>query len=190
MIPILPNPHDGMSKEKFNTFTKMFTKEDGIDNRLCDEIIKYGQENVKPIENRHSWGYGVNNVEACFLPIDHSVHKELGKYWKEAIEFFNFDVSFIEPYEIKKYPTGSWFDRHIDNYHGNDIPVDRKISLSLQLTHGSEYTGGDVVVSYHTMSRNRVSLNFFPSYYPHHISKITSGTRWVLIAWAWGPYWK
>jgi hypothetical protein len=92
MIPILPNPHDGMSKEKFNTFTKMFTKEDGIDNRLCDEIIKYGQENVKPIENRHSWGYGVNNVEACFLPIDHSVHKELGKYWKEAIEFFNFDV--------------------------------------------------------------------------------------------------
>ena len=99
-------------------------------------------------------------------------------------------MSFVEPYKLQQYSVNDYFDTHIDNYHGLDFNEDRKLTLIVQLTPSSEYTGGSLYIAKHQMSREQGSAIIFPSFYPHRVEKVSSGVRWVLVAWGWGPYWQ
>jgi predicted 2-oxoglutarate/Fe(II)-dependent dioxygenase YbiX len=189
MIPNLANPHDSLSEDEFNRFVRVLTIEDAISDTLCRSIIEYGEKTVDQEANKHNRSFQ-KVVDNCWLPLNHEVHNALQPAWKSAMEFFKFDVEFVEPYDLKRYQTGGFFNRHIDNYHGNNVPVDRKISMTLQLSDETEYTGGQVVFGHHRVTKKRLSATFFPSFYPHYVDKIESGIRWSLIGWAWGPYWK
>lgn len=69
--------------------------------------------------------------------------------------------------------------------------VDRKLTMSVQLTDGEEYTGGELsIVGQEISSKKKGSVTVFSSNFPHAVKPITSGTRWSLIGWAWGPYWR
>ncbi len=190
MIPNLPNPHDQFTKDDItNGFSKLLVIENALSEDLCDEIIAYGEENAKPASNKHNHNFLIN-VSTCWLPLNHKVHEALQPIWQQAIDFYQFDISFIEPYELKKYNTGGYYSRHIDNYHGMNIPVDRKLSISLQLNGEEHYEGGDLKLMYKAASKKKGAITFFPSFYPHGVEKVTKGTRWVMIGWAWGPYWR
>lgn len=190
MIPNRPNPHDQFTKEEITTqFSKVFTVGNVITNEMAAELLDFGEQNVVSASNKHNHNFSIK-VDTCWLPLDHPVHEMLQDAWKQAIDFFGFDITFIEPYELKKYPIGGHYSRHIDNYHGLNIPNDRKLSMSLQLSNEEEYEGGDLVIMYKTASKKRLSMTFFPSFYPHGVQPVTKGTRWVMIGWGWGPYWK
>ena len=63
--------------------------------------------------------------------------------------------------------------------------------MSVQLTDRSEYTGGELLVLGRDIcAKSKGSVTIFPSIFSHEVKPITSGTRWSLISWAWGPYWK
>ena len=188
MLPQKPNPHDLLNSTEFNTFSKTFTV-DILTPEQCQTVIDYGLTHATPEANKHNRQFS-KNLKNCFLPLDHELHQWLAPAWKEAMDFFNFAVEFIEPYDLKFYNTGGLFSRHIDNYHGINIPVDRKISMSLQLSPDTEYQGGDLVVGHKSAGRRQGSATFFPSFYPHHVTELTQGTRWAVIGWAWGPYWR
>jgi hypothetical protein len=189
MIPNLSNPHDSLTAAELGTFKRFLVKENALTSEECDELVSYGADKVVPAANKHDKAFLIS-VDHHFLPLNHTLHLKLEKLWEEAIDFFKFDVTFIEPYELKRYPTGGFFSRHIDNYHGLNLQVDRKISMSIQLTDPSEYDGGDLVLSYIKLPKEKGTMIFFPSFYPHHVEKITRGNRWSVISWAWGPYWK
>ena len=163
MIPNRNNPHNAFTRDEIATgFRKILTLENVLSKEQCETLMQYGEENVVPADNKHS----------------------------KAFEFFNFDIEFIEPYELKKYPIGGFYSKHIDNYHGMSIPVDRKISMILQLSNEADYAGGDVQLMFIKVPKKRGSMTFFPSFYPHEVQPVLRGTRWSMVSWAWGPYWK
>ena len=190
MIPNKPNPHNQFTRAEITDgFSKVFTVENAISEETAADLLSFGAANVTPANNKHNHSFSIQ-VDTCFLPLDHPVHTELQSAWEQAINFYNFDIEFIEPYEIKHYPLGGHYSRHIDNYHGMSIPTDRKISMTLQLSDDTDYTGGNLTIVMKRAPRKRLSMTFFPSFYPHGVDAVTQGSRWVLIGWAWGPYWR
>ena len=169
---------------------RVFVKENIITNDMCAELIEFGNNSVQKSINKYPESFGIS-FHSCLVPVDHKVHDMLQPVWQEAIEHFKFDISFVEPYELKRYTSDDFFGRHIDNYYSLTEDVDRKLTMSVQLTDSIDYTGGKLTIVNNTIaSKSKGSVTIFPSNFPHEVSKITSGVRWSLIGWAWGPYWK
>lgn len=189
MIPILDNPHDKLTPEEISAFARYYTIENAVSDEICNELIALGQQTVEPAAKKHTY-QNIMMLDHCFLPKEHHIHNILSPLWEMAVKKFDFDIEFIEPYKIQTYTEGGYFGRHIDNYHGLNLNVDRKLSLTLQLSNSSDYEGGGFVCGQHKITRSKGSVTFFPSFYPHLVEKVTQGQRWCLIGWAWGPYWK
>lgn len=182
-------PNQSKPEIKFDFSKKIFIKEGVLDHALCDRLVQYGENNVTKGVNKYPRMFSIS-FHSCLLPIDAEAHFALQDSWKEAIDFLKFDIDFIEPYELKRYTPNDFFGKHVDNYYSLTEDVDRKITMSVQLTHSDEYTDGELVVFDTKFKSTKGSVICFPSYFPHGVEKVTSGTRWSLIGWAWGPYWK
>jgi PKHD-type hydroxylase len=66
----------------------------------------------------------------------------------------------------------------------------RKISMSIQLTDGSQYDGGDIEIHGPPLTvapRSIGSVVVFPSYALHRVTTVTRGVRHSLVVWAAGP---
>ena len=72
--------------------------------------------------------------------------------------------------------------------------MDRKLSVTVQLSSPDEYEGGDFsfseVESPDERSREKGTVLIFPSYLQHAVSPVTRGTRRSLVAWFEGPQWQ
>mgnify|MGYP003342656356 FL=1 len=132
-IPNLSKPDINWDIDK-----RIFVKENVIDNELCDEIISFGNSNVIKGVNKYSNVFDIS-FHSCLLPLNHKVHTTLQDFYKESNSFFNFDISFIEPYELKRYTANDFFGKHIDNYYSLTVNLDRKLTISIQLSNDDEY---------------------------------------------------
>ena len=180
MIPNLEKP-----SISFNLKQKIFTKESVLDPDMCDKIIRFGNENIQKSINKYPDMFGIS-FHSCLLPLNHESHIMLQDAWDKAIKYLDISADFVEPYELKRYTPDDFFGRHPDNYFCNKDRIDRKITMSIQLTDDNDYTGGDLLVLGETNTKKRGSVVAFPSYFPHEVKPINSGTRWSLISWAWG----
>ena len=168
---------------------RVFVKENVIPKDLCTEIINFGDENVRVGVNKYSQLFQVS-FHCCLLPLDHKVHNVLQDTWKEAIENVDTSVNFVEPYELKRYTKDDFFGRHVDNYSSLSTPIDRKLTMSVQLSNNNDYEGGEIVILGQKYKLTQGSVIYFPTYFNHWVEPITNGTRWSLIGWAWGPEWR
>ena len=109
--------------------------------------------------------------------------------------FFRFDLSGLASFQYALYggQDGGHFDWHKD--YGRD-PSDparepRKLTLSLQLSNGTDYEGCDLQVragnQIDTAPRARGSLVAFPANVLHQVTPIRTGRRKALVIWAVGP---
>ena len=181
-IPLLSKPeiHWALSK-------KIIILDNVLDSDVCDRLIEFGEKNVIQGVNKYPRQFQIK-FHSCLLPLDTEVHNLLQPAWEKAIEQLQFDISFIEPYELKKYVAGNFFGKHIDNYYSITENLDRKITFSIQLNEG--YDGGKMYVANQEVTVNKGSAIIFPSNFLHEVRPVLSGTRWSLIGWAWGPYWR
>jgi PKHD-type hydroxylase len=80
----------------------------------------------------------------------------------------------------------------MDNVPNDNVP--RKLSMVLQLSHPSEYEGGDLELMTgnvpHICKKEKGLLYAFPSYILHRVTPITNGTRRTLVVWTSGPRFK
>lgn len=165
----------------------LYEFENVIDDTIADELMKYAVDS--PYWHRR--GAKSINVKAQFsttLMIDknHKIYEILDMLWKNFIEEHNYDIEFVEYYEIKGYGTGDFFDMHVD-VHGNvEQILDRKLNMIVQLSDENDYDGGNLVVRSQAASRKRGTAIIFPSSYGHYVTEITRGTRFCLIGHAWG----
>lgn len=168
---------------------RIFIKENCISTEMCDEIIKQSDPQVQRGISKYPGVFEVS-FDACLLPLEHEVHSHLNEVWNELSDFFKIDIDFVEPYEYKRYTTEDFFGKHVDNYYSLTTSLDRKITMSIQLSSSDEFEGGELDVLGKKIKSSKGSIVCFPSFFPHAVSKITSGIRRSLIGWAWGPYWK
>ena len=107
---------------------------------------------------------------------------------------FGFDgMKITEPAQFTHYPTGGFYEWHMDNdVMGKHQPPIRKISMTLLLSPESEFEGGELEF----MNKGKkVRLKqgqamFFASWLQHRVKPVTRGERKSLVMWFGGPSFK
>jgi PKHD-type hydroxylase len=120
------------------------------------------------------------------------------RVWAAAQEcnrlFFCVDVGGVESeLQLARYDATDqgFYGWHTD-FAGNR-PL-RKLSISIQLSNGEDYEGGDLELMYDKqplgLDRTRGAFIVFPSFMVHRVTPVTRGTRWSLVAWIGGRRWR
>jgi PKHD-type hydroxylase len=107
---------------------------------------------------------------------------------------YQFDLrGFSENFQYTIYhgKEGGHYDWHVDQ---GPLKLQRKLSISVQLTDPSQYDGCDLQFQagnhIETAPRTRGSVIAFPSYVLHRVTPCTRGTRKAIVAWTTGPRFK
>ena len=124
------------------------------------------------------------------------VQKLLWEYIVEANKkTFHVDVINQSEIQFTEYRSdeGGKYDWHHDVNWNAQEGLDRKLSISIQLSDKTDYEGGDFEFEEIKSSMDFKAIGtiiIFPSYLRHRVTKVTSGTRRSLVAWFYGPNWK
>ena len=134
--------------------------------------------------------YHVRKAKVKWMP------PSMGNMWlydklEQAIQNLNkmyrFDLYGFEMLQVSTYADGGHFDWHIDMGGKNEST--RKLSISVQLTDVTEYTGGDLefIGNVGKIHKTVGSLIAFPSFLAHRVTPVVTGTRISLVGWIHGP---
>ena len=190
--------------------------------KFCDEVIAYAnqQKEVIALTGGYEKKKKLNKEEIKNLQRkrksdlvwlnDTWIYKEIHPYVQQAnIQAgWNFDWNFSESCQFTKYKHNQYYDWHCDSWekpynkknkndpnHGKI----RKLSMTCQLSDGSEYQGGELEFDFRNYdppmrdeAKHKVqckeilpkgSINVFPSFVWHRVKPVTSGTRYSLVVW-------
>jgi len=194
--------------------------------KFCDDVIKYGLQHKEDLAITGGYGRDRNlkekplkeeevidlkrkrNSNIVWLN-DKWIYKEIHPYIHEANKLagWNYDWNFSESCQFTKYKLNQYYDWHCDSW---DVPYNkpedpnthgkiRKLSVTCQLTDGSEYTGGELQFDCrnydpHMRDEDKHVLNVkeilpkgsivvFPSFVWHRVQPVTKGTRYSLVVW-------
>jgi PKHD-type hydroxylase len=188
--------------------------------KICDDIIKYGlsKSESMALTGNYSFNKKLNKDEIKNIQRKRKsdlvwlnekwIYKELHPYIDKANKDagWNFQWDFSEPLQFTKYKLNQYYDWHCDSW---DKPYSRqnkfengkirKLSMTCQLTDGSEYEGGELEFdfrNYEPHMREEVkhlrqakeilpkgSIIVFPSFVWHRVKPVTKGVRYSLVMW-------
>jgi len=187
--------------------------------KFCDDVIAYANAQKEEMARTGSYDKKkLNNEEIKNLQRkrksdlvwlnDTWIYRELHPYVHEANRNagWNFDWERSESCQFTKYKLNQYYDWHCDSW---DKPYDkpntpdhgkiRKLSMTCQLTDGSEYTGGELEFDFRNYDPHmrdesqhlkrakeilpKGSIIVFPSFVWHRVKPVTSGTRYSLVVW-------
>jgi PKHD-type hydroxylase len=112
-------------------------------------------------------------------------------------KYFKYELNKFEPFQFTSYASDrqEFYGRHMDCSFGiNDASTSRKLSVTVQLSDGADYEGGDLV--FHPGSepefapKKKGMIILFPSFIIHEVTPVTAGHRYSLVTWAHGPHFK
>lgn len=78
------------------------------------------------------------------------------------------------------------YGRHVD-IGFNDIISCRKLSISVLLSDPDTYEGGDLILRTIVAPKERGNACVFASFTEHEVTPVTSGERYSLVLWVYGP---
>ena len=196
-----------------------------LTSRFCDEVIKYALEKKDTMAITGGYGRERNldkkpldkdevrnlkykrNSDLVWLN-DAWIYKEIHPLVHQANKNagWNFEWDFSEPCQFTKYKLNQYYDWHCDSwdkiYDAPNTPSHgkiRKLSMTCQLTDGSEYSGGELEFDFrqyepphrdesiHLRKATEIlpkgSIIIFPSFLWHRVKPVTRGTRYSLVVW-------
>ena len=197
-----------------------------IPSRICDDIIKHGLSQAETMARTGDYGdkelskdqikdmKRKRNSDLVWLN-DTWIYKEIHPYLIDANKNagWNFQWDRSEACQFTKYKLNQYYDWHCDSwnkpYDKPDTPEHgkiRKLSMTCQLTDGSEYKGGELEFDFrnydphmrdeskHLVKVKEIlpkgSIVVFPSHVWHRVKPVTSGTRYSLVVWSIGDPFK
>jgi hypothetical protein len=119
------------------------------------------------------------DLEWPFAKIGRAAAK--GNVWNFALSGFGYAM------RIQRYRRGGFTGQHIDfEYETGDSS---KLTAMVPLVPREQWTGGRIKIGNHALSPSpdQGDCLFFPSFYPHWVTRIEKGTRIILTAWIVGP---
>jgi PKHD-type hydroxylase len=200
-----------------------------LSNKFCDEVIKYalmhkdklavtGDFKNKKVEelNKKELNLLKNKRNSDIVWLDDNwIYKEIHPYIHIANEKagWNFQWNYSESCQFTKYKINQYYNWHCDSWNEpysdindkNTYKKIRKLSVTCQLSDGSEYKGGELefdTKDYEPDKRKekqsvirakeilpKGSIIVFPSFVWHRVKPVTEGTRYSLVMWNLGnPY--
>ena len=194
--------------------------------KFCDDVIAYANSQEEVMAR--TGGYNkeklnkdeVKNMQrkrkSDLVWLDDTwIYKELHPYVHMANKNagWNFDWERSESCQFTKYKHNQYYDWHSDSWHKPyDRPGNpehgkiRKLSMTCQLTDGSEYTGGELEFDFRNYDPHmrdesqhlrrakeilpKGSIIVFPSFVWHRVKPVTAGTRYSLVVWHLGEPFK
>lgn len=130
------------------------------------------------------------------LPIHNNITEMLWYFAREANKnAFGFNIDTLSDIQYTKYNAteNGHYDWHYDTFWANPTAYDRKLSIVVQLSDPTEYTGGDfeIDVQLPQPSADEIKIRgtviVFPSFFLHRVTPVTAGTRCSLVSWIQGP---
>lgn len=108
---------------------------------------------------------------------------------------FGFDIDYVSDIQYTTYRSenSGRYDWHHDTFWCSPLAYDRKVSVVMQLTAGSDYTGGEFEFDPQYPApdaekmRQRGTVFVFPSFISHRVTPVTAGIRKSLVSWVEGP---
>jgi len=185
--PVSPDPTNwywfdgGFTDEEITRIERMsssFNLESATvsDQGIVNEVMRKSTVGWIPFDDKYKWIY---EKLARMISEANDVlwHFELGEL-KEQIQYTEY------------YEDGGHYDFHLD-VGGGDPLNQRKISITVQLSDGSEYEGGDFQmlrggIEPETLPKKKGAVIVFPSYILHRVTPVTAGTRKSLVLWIGG----
>lgn len=137
------------------------------------------------LEKQHQWLYD------AVLEYVFAANKQ---HWR-------FNIAACEAMQYTTYEAGQFYGWHVDQ-HSDPYPdgafqgMTRKLSITVQLSDGENYDGGDFEIrdycDYDSVQkidgiRPRGSVLVFPSFLMHRVTPVTRGVRRSLVCWIVGP---
>ena len=179
------------------TTTPLFTPDQ------CRQVIECGrrQKPQKAQVGMNKPGGGLDTKKRV-TTISWIPFKEMPEMYDQVNEFiqkanrnhFGFeDVHVTEPAQFTEYPEGGFYDWHMDNdVNMQHEPPVRKISMTLLLSHESQFEGGDLELM---AKGKRAKLTqgqaiIFASFLNHRVAPVTRGVRQSLVMWFGGTPFK
>ena len=191
--------------------------------KVCDDIMDYAQrlksvkaeigaeekarkENKQLTEEEKLNVQKKRNSDLVWLD-EQWIYKEIHPYVHEANEKagWNFDWDWSESCQFTKYKKGQYYDWHCDGWdkpyekQGPEHGKIRKLSMTCQLTDGSEYEGGELEFDFRNYEPHmreeakhlrrakeilpKGSIIVFPSFVWHRVKPVTKGVRYSLVMW-------
>jgi PKHD-type hydroxylase len=173
---------------------------------------------VRNIENRYELEEGIiikNSGGEPFMDntyrsskIAFVKEKDFPKIWKKATDYYlaankaayGFNLVGIESCQYGVYDSVSkdFYNEHADTLFPGTNMVDRKISMTIQLSDPGDYEGGDLLfnaaqsgimedLEYRQALKKKGSIITFPSFFLHSVTPVTKGVRKSLVFWVEGP---
>ena len=195
--------------------------------KFCDDVIQYANSKKETMAITGGYGRERNlkdkplnkdeirdlkkkrNSDLVWLS-EQWIYKEIQPYVNIANKNagWNFEWDWSESCQFTKYKLNQYYDWHSDPWHKpynrkDKNAVDhgkvRKLSMTCQLTDGSEYTGGELEFDFRNYDPNmrdeskhirqvkeilpKGSIVIFPSHLWHRVKPVTRGTRYSLVVW-------
>ena len=189
--------------------------------KFCDDVIAYANSQKEVMAR--TGGYGdrklkkeeikdlkrKRNSDLVWLN-DTWIYKELHPYIHEANKAagWNYEWDRSESCQFTKYKLNQYYDWHCDSWdqpykkEGLENGKIRKLSMTCQLTDGSEYEGGELEFDFRNYDPHmreeakhlrqvkeilpKGSIVVFPSFVWHRVKPVTKGTRYSLVMWSLG----
>jgi PKHD-type hydroxylase len=187
--------------------------------RFCDEVIKHALQQKDAIartggfDKKELSKEDIKNIQRkrksdLVWFNDTWIYKEIHPFVHEANRNagWNFEWDRSESCQFTKYKQGQYYDWHCDSwdktYDQPNTPSHgkiRKLSMTCQLTDGSEYSGGELEFDFRNYEPHqreedkhlrkvteilpKGSIVVFPSFIWHRVKPITKGTRYSLVLW-------
>ena len=177
----------------FRIFEKGFSEED-INNIPIPKNIKQalvGLEGTSDGVNTQ-----VRRSQTGWIDNEHLLMFLHGFANQANLRTFNVDLNMKADIQYTVYEASEkgHYDWHEDVMWNTPHDTDRKLSVTVQLTDGSEYEGGDFELAGTNLPRDLLrtkgTVLVFPSYLRHRVTPVTKGTRKSLVAWFEGPHWR
>ena len=171
------------------------------DKSFCDRVINF--YNLKKEENDTEYGEGLGGYHGRHVDNTKVTDDTLRKQIKSLVyrisqEFYNLHKISIYPahWDITYWAPGTMFQSHVDNVGDSGNPYDLSIGISSVNSRNytavcylnDDYIGGETFMGSvtnpdYTCKPEKDKIFIFPSDYPHGITTVESGDRYVLLIW-------
>ena len=201
-----------------NTSNYYWYFKSAIPPKICDDIIKHGLSKSETMARTGGYGdkeltkFEIKNMkrkrnsDLVWLN-DNWIYKEIHPYIHLANKNagWNYQWDGSECCQFTKYKLNQYYDWHYDSWDkayekkSPDNGKIRKLSVTCQLTDGSEYEGGELEFDFrnypphmreeskHLKQAKEIlpkgSIIVFPSFVWHRVKPVTKGTRYSLVMW-------